>query len=267
MHNARYELDVLGPSWNTNGSGRIEKCTFLETLHTAYSLKYLYHAKVWQELWLIGTGSTWTGISKPVLSRWDHIGDTARHLKNRDEQWLVMSQYIIHLNYVGNVRCAITSYLSSYLKEIMLRKQLEFLCACVTDYYESYTHRDKHVDNHSKCVRFLFVHCGVHYFVMHRDLVQLQTDWAARESFKGFLKCYPQTHSVTAQEFAKNYLSYQKIEWKNIWISGEYKTYLLYLEVTHYLQHVSLTGCWDYLSLYLVHDLTTLRNITLPLTL
>ena len=112
-----------------------------------------------------------------------------------------------------------------------------------------------------------YLSTGVYYFVMHGDLVQLQTDWAARETFKRFIEWYPQTHYVTVQDFAKDFLSYHKIEWTNIWISGEYKTYHLSLEVKHCLQHVSLTEWWAYLSLYLVHNVTTLRSITPPLTL
>ena len=196
------------------GQGGLKKRTFLQALHTAYSLKCLYPNKVWKELWLIGTGSTWCDISKPVLSRWEHVGDAARHLKKWYDQWLVMSQYIINLNNVGKVKCDIASYLISYLKETMLRAQLEFVCAFVTEYYDSHFHWHKHVDQNSKCAGFLSVHTGVHYFVMHRDLVQLQTDWATRDSFQGFLKYYPQTYFVTAQEFVKEFseLSQHRME-------------------------------------------------------
>lgn len=38
------------------GQGRLKKRTYLQTLHTAYSLKNLYHSKVWRDMWLLATG-------------------------------------------------------------------------------------------------------------------------------------------------------------------------------------------------------------------
>ena len=50
------------------GTGGLKKRTFLQMLHTAYSLKNLYAQKCWKEMWHIATGSIWKDISCPVMS-------------------------------------------------------------------------------------------------------------------------------------------------------------------------------------------------------
>ena len=149
------------------GQGGLKKRTFLQTLHTAYSLKNLYPSKVWRDMWLLATGSSWTDISCPVLSRQEHVGDAAQHLKQNHDNWLGMSLYIIDTNNVGKTKCNIASYLNSYLNEDMLRAQLLFVCAFVTEYYDIHFQWHKHIDALSKRAGFLSVHCGVHYYVMH----------------------------------------------------------------------------------------------------
>ena len=57
------------------GQGGLKKRTFLQTRHNAHSLKCMYASKVWKKVWVPVTGSTWTDISKNVLSRWDHVCD------------------------------------------------------------------------------------------------------------------------------------------------------------------------------------------------
>ena len=52
------------------GTSGLKKCTFLQMLYTAYSLKNLYAHKCWKEMWLIATTTTWKDISCPVMSRW-----------------------------------------------------------------------------------------------------------------------------------------------------------------------------------------------------
>lgn len=71
-------------------------------------------------MWLLATGSSCKYMSCPVLSRWQHVGETALHLKKYREEWLAICQYITDLNNIGKVKNDIASYLYSYLHEDML---------------------------------------------------------------------------------------------------------------------------------------------------
>ena len=51
------------------GKGGLKKRTFMQMLHTTYTLKGLYPVKTWRAIWQIATGSTWEDIKCPVLSR------------------------------------------------------------------------------------------------------------------------------------------------------------------------------------------------------
>lgn len=81
----------------------IKKYAFLQIFHTTYSLKSLYTAKLCKVICSTATNSTWNDISKPVLRRWEYVGDATRHLTSFHEQRLVMSHYIINLNNIGKL--------------------------------------------------------------------------------------------------------------------------------------------------------------------
>ena len=51
------------------GAGGLKKRTFMQMLHTCYTLKGLYPIKTWREMWMLATGTTWVDIKCPVLSR------------------------------------------------------------------------------------------------------------------------------------------------------------------------------------------------------
>ena len=62
-------LMISVPCETLLGTGGLKKRTFLQVLHTAYTLKGLFPIKVWRDLWMLSTGSVWEDIVCPVLSR------------------------------------------------------------------------------------------------------------------------------------------------------------------------------------------------------
>ena len=144
------------------GQGGLKKRTFLQLVHTAWDLKSLYPTKVWIDLWTLATGSAWEDISCPVLSRWEHVGDGANHIKKYYNEWLVMSQYIINTNNVGKSKNDVASYLHSYLNEDMLKAQLYFICGFVNEFYDIHFHWMKSIDKVSNRAGFLSCHIAVH---------------------------------------------------------------------------------------------------------
>lgn len=129
------------------GGGTLKKQRFLQMLHAAYTLKNLFPQKTWSDIWDITTETTWKGMSCPVLSRWEHVGETANHIKDNYENWTIISQYIINKYNAGTNRNDIASYLNSYLKEGMLHAQLEFVCAFVNEIYDHHFQCQKHKDS------------------------------------------------------------------------------------------------------------------------
>ena len=67
------------------GSGGLKKRTFMQLLHTGYTLKYLYPIKTRTEIWRIATASTWKDMACPVLSRWEHVGEAVQHVVTSSE--------------------------------------------------------------------------------------------------------------------------------------------------------------------------------------
>ena len=187
------------------GTGGLKKRTFLQVLHTAYTLKGLYSSKVWAEIWLLSTGLKWVDIKCPVLSRWEHVGEAAAHLKKNFMNWITVSLYIIDLNNVGTNKNDIASYLYSYLNKDMLYAQILFVNAYIVKYYYQHFQWLKHVDTKTKCAGFIAIYMAVHYFVMDRDLKALQQNWRTREAYNEFVSKYPDNSPLQIDDFVSNF--------------------------------------------------------------
>ena len=187
------------------GTGGLKKRTFLQVLHTAYTLKNLYPSKVWSEVWILGTGTKWVNIKCPVLSRWEHVGEAAAHLKTNYKHWITVSQYIIDLKNVGTNKNDIASYLFSYLKEDMLYAQILFVDGYITEYYNSHFQWLKHVDTKTNCAGFIAIYMAIHYFVMDRDLKVLRRDWRTRGAFEECVSKYPSSAQLKIDEFVDDF--------------------------------------------------------------
>ena len=192
------------------GTGGLKKRTFLQMLHTAYSLKNLYANKCWKEMWLIATGTTWKDISCPVMSRWQHVGEGAQHIEKYRKEWLVMCQYICDLNNVGTVKNDISSYLYSYLNEDILIAYLHFVCAFVETFFDPHFNWHKHIDATSQRPGFLSVHSGIHFYVMDRDMQNLQENWKTIERFALFRSVYPNNITPTIDSFVSDFFKLSK---------------------------------------------------------
>ena len=187
------------------GTRGLKKRTFLQVLHTSYTLKNLYPSKVWSEFSILETGTKWVDIKYPVLSRWEHVGEAVTHLKANYKHWITVSQYIIDLNNVGTNKNDIASYLFSYLKEDMLYAQILFVDGYITEYYNSHFQWLKHVDTKTNCAGFIAIYMAIHYFVMDRDLKVLRRDWRTRGAFEEFVSKYPSSAQLKIDKFVDDF--------------------------------------------------------------
>jgi hypothetical protein len=153
LHAMNLMLSV--PCENIMGTGRLKKRTFLQVLHTAYSLKRLFPIKVWIDLWEVSTGVKWVDAKCPVLSRWEHVGEATSHLKTHKGNWLTVCSYIIGMNNVGTSKNDVASYLYSYLNEKMLWSQILFVNGYITEFYDTHFQWMKHVDDKTGTAGYL----------------------------------------------------------------------------------------------------------------
>ena len=192
------------------GTGGLKKRTFLQMLHTAYSLKNLYAHKCWKEMWVIATGTMWKDISCPVLSHWQHVGEGAQHIKKYRKVWITICQYICDLNNVGKIKNDIASYLYSYLNEDMLMAYLYFVCGFCDTFFDPHFNWHKHMDSLSMRPGFLSIHSGIHFYVMDRDLKYLKDNWQTNEAFEMFKNTYPNDTIPAVDSFVSDFLSLTK---------------------------------------------------------
>ena len=173
------------------GKGGLKKRTFMQMLHTKYTLKGLYPVKIWRAIWQIATGSTWEDIKCPVLSRWEHVGEAVQHVVKYKEQWLLVAQYVIDMNNVESKNNDIASYLFSYLNEDILYAHVLFVRSYIDEFFNKHFQWHKQICSKSNRASFRAVDMGVNLFVMNRDLLDLKENWRNKVSMAPFIQLYP----------------------------------------------------------------------------
>ena len=175
------------------GAGGLKKRTFMQMLHTSYTLKSLYPIKTWREMWRLATTTTWKDMKCPVLSRWEHVGEAAQHVVKYKEQWMLIAKYIIDMHNVGTNKNDIASYLYSYLKEDMLYAQLLFVNGYITGFFDKHLQWQKQICPKSNRAGFRAIDMGVNLYIMHRDLEDLKANWRLKDYMVPFVQIYPTT--------------------------------------------------------------------------
>ena len=87
----------------------------------------------------------------------------------------------------------------------MLFAQLTFVDAYITKYHDRHFQWHKGINKKSCQPGYLAVHCAVHYYVMHRDLVKLKGDWKERTSFNEFKNMYLENSGVSINDLANEF--------------------------------------------------------------
>ena len=188
------------------GSGGLKKRTFMQLLHTCYTLKSLYPIALWRELWLLSTGSVWVDMKCPVLSRWEHVGEAIQHVKKNKEEWMLMSQYIIDMNNVGTNKNDIASYLYSYLKEDILIAQLLFVSVYNTSFFDKHFQWHKQICTKSKRAGFRSIDMGVNVYLMSRDLKHLEGNWRNMDTLSEFRALYPTSAAYKIDDMVRDFV-------------------------------------------------------------
>ena len=173
------------------GAGGLKKRTFMQMLHTCYTLKGLYPIKTWREMWILATGTIWVDIKCPVLSRWEHVGEASQHVEKYKNEWISMATYIIQMNNVGTNKNDIASYLYSYLKEDVLYSHLLFVNGFITGFFDKHLQWHKRICPKSKRAGFRAIDMAVNHYVMHRDLQDIKANWRTKDFMAAFVRTYP----------------------------------------------------------------------------
>ena len=63
----------------------------------------------------------------------------------------------------------------------------------------------KHVDDLSKVAEFLGCHMAVHYYVQHRDLYFIATNWRTNHEFRDYILTFPENEHYSTDDLAKDF--------------------------------------------------------------
>ena len=80
-------LTLSSPTTLAMGDGGLLKRNTLQCLHTAYNLSQQYRTNEWSDLGTLLTGSECKQVIFPVMSWWEHVGQTTYHVTRYKVDW------------------------------------------------------------------------------------------------------------------------------------------------------------------------------------
>ena len=194
LHALNLTLSV--PIENCLGSGGVGSRTIMQALFLCYNLTQKYETKEWKEKWEVSTGNKCTKqIAKPVLSRWEHVGEGAQHLKGNLPDWKKMAVSILKDEATGNERYLIAKDLADLLDENMIIAHLYLLCGYDDAFFSIHFNFLKSLDPTTGTPGFLSIHMALHLYVIHRDLLHLSVHWKESTYFKEFVRKYKEINN------------------------------------------------------------------------
>ena len=107
----------------------------------------------------------------------------------------------------GNTQHTIASYLTSYLSEAMIVTHLLFLKGYCSSWWNPHFNWHKHVDEQTKVAGFLACHMAVYYYVQHRELEYLSSNWKSHPKFALFVSQFPGNEFYTSDNLAAEFLT------------------------------------------------------------
>ena len=209
----------------TMGTGGLKKRTALQCLHSAYNLSQAYRRAEWDTIWRLITGSSCTELASPVLSRWESVGEACRHIIKYHDEWLKVVSHIIDTEKSDTTRYVIASHLYSLLRECMIISHIHLILAFVRSWWGPNFDWNKRLDSVTGQPGFLARHMAVHYYVQHRDLLDIIANWKTNPKFTKFIASFPQNDEYTIEDLVSKYL--QRVmerhtkhftQWKNKYI-------------------------------------------------
>ena len=203
-------LTLSSPTNLIMGDGGLLKRNALQCLHTAYNLAQQFHFDEWKDIWMLLTGTVYHSMKMPVMSRWECVGESVVHILQYKEEWLDVAKNIVNKETTGTTKHTIASYLTSYLSEPMILAHLQFLKGYCISWWNTHFNWHKHVDAKTKVAGFLGCHMAVHYFVQHRDIEELSSNWKSNPIFAEFVSGFPVNDHYTIDQLANDFFKRAK---------------------------------------------------------
>ena len=126
-------------------------------------------------------------MAAPVLTWWWHVGETVRHLSQYYDKWLKVLQSVINVFASGTTKNEVASWLNWYLQTDALKAQLLFLVDFHSDFFCVHLKWLQHEDPMTKQLGFLAMHMPVRYYIMVRDLEELEEKWTSLPEYQDYL--------------------------------------------------------------------------------
>ena len=169
LHGISLTLSV--PVESYLGAGGIESQNMMQLLFCAYNLSQKYKALEWKEKWLLVTGEQYkNAIPKPVLSRWEHVGSAAQHVKHNLEQWEDIAIAIAVANTKSSEVGLITNQLLQLISLPLIVAHIHLVCAYDDSFFQKHFDYLKKRDSISKLHGFNARNMPLHAYIMYRDL-------------------------------------------------------------------------------------------------
>ena len=177
------QLALGNPIKKTFGEGGLLKRNMLQLLHTAYNLQNEFEDQELKRMWKDVTGEDMKKMSAPILTRWWHVGEGARHVSTNWEDWNKLTQAIINTHNTDKACNQIASHLQSMMKEVVLQAHIEFISV----YHKLFI--DKHMlwlqstDDRAGEPSFLSCHMLVRVYLIMNDIKMLIMNWKNMSTF------------------------------------------------------------------------------------
>ena len=191
----------------TMGPGGLKKRTALQLLHSAYNLSQAYQKGKWEAIWRLIIGSACTQLASPVLSRWESVGEACEHIIKHYHDWLKVVMHVISTEKSDTTRYVIATHLYSLLRERMIISHIHLILAFVRSWWGPNFQWNKRNDPLTNQPGFLARHMAVRYYVQHRDLLDISSNWKTNEHFTKFIATFPQNDEYTIEDLVSKYLT------------------------------------------------------------
>ena len=158
----------------------------------------------WKEKWLLVTGEQYkNAIPKPVLSRWEHVGSAAQHIKQNLGQWEAIAIAIAVANTKSSEVGLIANQLLQLISLPLIVAHIHLVCAYDDSFFQKHFDYLKKRDSISKLHGFNARNMPLHAYIMYRDLKYISGHWRDMVEFKTFVDAF---NLITEQPHTMQYL-------------------------------------------------------------